>query len=139
MRARNRVVAGSLTVALLLSFPSAAFARGDGDVAVKETVTDQVTDRPTDHRVDRVTDRPTDRPSGEITDRPNDRPSDRITDRPRDREIDRCSDRVTDRVGRDCIEERHPHDHNIRQLIHRLVHAGEWAKLVRLLTRLGWI
>ncbi len=70
-------------------------------------------------------------------DRPVDRPVDREIDRVRDREVDRyrCVDFVTDRR---CIDDRHPHV-NIRHLIQRLIHAGEWEKLFRLLHRLGII
>jgi hypothetical protein len=55
--------------------------------------------------------------------------------RVRDRETDRywCVDVVTDRR---CIDDRHPHV-NVRHLIHRLIQAGEWEKLFRLLHRLG--
>ncbi len=81
-----------------------------------------------------------------------DRTRDRITDRIRDRADVRCVDRVTDRIR--CCPDR-PVDYelpewcrhheppetdvNIRQLIWRLIHAGEWGKLVRLLHRLHLI
>ena len=105
-----------------------------------------------DREVVDVVDRPVDRetePSDharsidpvpvDIVDRPSDRPVDRVrdreTDRVRDRETDRyrCVDFVTDRR---CIDDRHPHV-NIRHLIQRLINAGEWEKLFRLLHRLG--
>jgi hypothetical protein len=69
------------------------------------------------------------------------RPSDRASDVEIGREIDRpvdrmrCVDFVNDRR---CIDDRHPHV-NLRHLIQRLIHAGEWGKLFRLLHRLGII
>ena len=107
---------------------------------------DRPSDRPTDSPVDRPVDRPTDRPSDgptdQVPDRPADRPvdevrpTDRQVDRPVDREVDRrCVDFVTDRS---CVDDRHPHV-NIRHLIQRLINAGEWEKLFRLLHRLGII
>lgn len=78
-----------------------------------------------------------------------DRPRDRITDRIRDRADVRCVDRVVDRhrccpdrpvdyeLPEWCRDHEPPEtDVNIRQLIWRLIHAGEWGKLVRLLHRL---
>ncbi len=94
------------------------------DRVTDERVHIEQTDRPAE--VDRATDRST----GQVTDRA------RPADRPADREVDRrCVDFVTDRS---CIDDRHPHV-NIRQLIQRLIHAGEWEKLFRLLHRLGII
>ena len=104
-------------------------ARGVGDrVAV------DVVDRPLDRSADV---RPVDPAPVDVVDRPVDRVRDRETDRVRDREIDRyrCVDFVTDRR---CIDDRHPHL-NVRHLIQRLINAGEWEKLFRLLHRLGII
>ncbi len=96
--------------------------------AVNQVAVDRPLDRPVDVRpVDPVP----------VVDRPVDRVQDRETDRVRDRETDgyRCVDLVTDRR---CIDDRHPHV-NIRHLIQRLIDAGEWEKLFRLLHRLGII
>ena len=100
-------------------------------------------DRASDHRVsiensDRRADvRPVDPVPVGVVDRPVDRVRDRMVDRVRDRETDRyrCVDVETDRR---CIDDRHPHL-NIRHLIQRLINAGEWEKLFRLLHRLGII
>lgn len=83
---------------------------------------------------DRVVD---ERVAVETVDRAVDRPVDRPVDRVSDREVDRyrCVDFVTDRR---CIDDRHPHV-NLRHLIQRLINAGEWEKLFRLLHRLGII
>jgi hypothetical protein len=124
------------------ALPSLADERAAHDRAVEvPAVVDVV-----DHRSDRIVDQPVDprasapvdepavdsvRP--EVTDRPNDLVRDRETDRVRDR--DRCVDFVNDRR---CIDDRHPHV-NIRHLIQRLINAGEWEKLFRLLHRLGII
>jgi hypothetical protein len=103
---------------------------------------DRPADSPVDRPVDPPADGPTDRPADQVTDGPADRPveevrpTDRMMDRPVDREVDRrCVDFVTDRS---CVDDRHPHV-NIRHLIQRLIHAGEWEKLFRLLHRLGII
>ena len=109
--------------------------RGAGDrVAV------DVVDRPLDRSVDV---RLVDQVPADVVDRPVDRVRDRETDRERDREIDRVRDRETDRCvdfvnDRRCIDDRHPHL-NVRHLIQRLIHAGEWEKVFRLLHRLGII
>jgi hypothetical protein len=99
---------------------------------------DRIGDAP--HVTDRVRDTATDTASE----------TDRVRDRVRDREIDRrCIDRVTDRT-RCCLDrpvdyrvpdwcrDRVPPevDFNIRHLIWRLIHAGEWEKLFQLLHRL---
>lgn len=66
---------------------------------------------------------------------------DRPVDRVQDREVDRVSDRyrcVDFETDRRCIDDRHPHV-DIRHLIQRLINAGEWEKLFRLLHRLGII
>jgi hypothetical protein len=91
-------------------------------------------DRVTDERAPvEQADRPADRAQAQLVDQPVDRPSDRVTDRSTDRY--RCVDFVTDRS---CVDDRHPHV-NIRHLIQRLINAGEWEKLFRLLHRLGII
>ena len=104
----------------------------------REGATDErvVGDREVVHIGDRpVESRSVEPVSVDAVDRPSDRPVDRETDRVRDRESDRhrCVDFVTDRR---CIDDRHPHV-NIRHLIQRLINAGEWEKLFRLLHRLG--
>lgn len=87
-----------------------------------------------------------DRASGErvgvdVVDRPLDVTTDQVVERPseqvRPAAVDRyrCIDVVTDRR---CIDDRHPHV-NVRHLIQRLIDAGEWEKLFRLLHRLGII
>lgn len=75
----------------------------------------------TDRAVEPEVERPTDRPSASSVDRPVDR--------------NRCVDVVNDRR---CVDDRHPHV-NLRHLIQRLIDAGEWEKLFRLLHRLGII
>jgi hypothetical protein len=101
-------------------------------------VSDRPVVRPSEARSDASSDRPADIAPVDIADPPADRsqPSDRVTDRPVDREVDRrCVDFITDRS---CIDDRHPHV-NLRHLIQRLINAGEWEKLFRLLHRLGII
>ncbi len=88
-----------------------------------------------------------DGPSFDVPDRPGDRLPDRLHDRVVDRQVDRVSDHVTDRchirrfalTNDRCIDDHFPRDISIRKLIYRLVHAGEWNKLLRLLHYLGWI
>lgn len=137
MFTRRRVAAGGLTLAMLLAFSATAMAERSADeAAIGEGVTDRETDRTLNAT---KADRPNDRPVDEVSDRPSDRPTDRITDHPTDRRVDRCHLLRTDRLPLDCIDDDRPRDLNIRHLIYRLIHAGEWAKLVRLLHWLGWI
>ena len=104
--------------------PGLADERVTHDRAVDEPAVVDLVDRPVDVRPPEVTDRST-----EVRDREIDRVRDRETDRYR------CVDFVNDRR---CIDDRHPHV-NVRHLIQRLIHAGEWEKLFRLLHRLGII
>jgi hypothetical protein len=94
---------------------------------------------------DRQADQPVRSVDSELV-RPADRPADAGVDPvgpevvgPTDRSVEidryRCVDFVNDRR---CIDDRHPHV-NLRHLIHRLINAGEWEKLFRLLHRLGII
>ena len=135
MHARNRITAEMIVASLVVAIPLSAFAddRRTTDKATVRAV--EVADRPVDvardHRVDRVTDRPND----EVVDRPRHRPTDEITDRP----VDRCDHRRFAAAHERCVDDHRDHDVNIRKLLHRLFHAGEWAELVRLLHRLGWI
>lgn len=139
MRARNRLVSATLTLALVVSAPLAVLA--DEDAPTRDAVTDGVTDHVTDRITDKVTDRPSDRIHDRRTDKVMDRPSDRrtdlVTDRPIDRPINRCHISVDNQ--RRCLDDHHHHDINIRQLIWRLIQAHEWQKLVRLLNSLGWL
>ncbi|MGI9610525.1 MAG: hypothetical protein ACR2NL_09570 [Acidimicrobiia bacterium] len=128
MSGRNRVVAGAWSMAVLMAFPASALADRGSDRGGSQPVDSAV-----------VVDGSSARPADKVTDRPSGKPSDRVTDRPTDRRVDRCHELVTDQLRRDCITDKRPHDLNIRQLIYRLIHAGEWAKLVRLLHWLGWI
>ena len=137
MFTRRRVAAGGLALAMLLAFPATAMAeRSAEEAAIGEGVTDRETDRTRDAT---EADKPDDRPVDEVSDRTSDVPADRITERPTDRRVDRCHLSRTDRLPLDCIDDDRPHDLNIRHLIDRLIHAGEWVKLVRLLHWLGWI
>ena len=139
MRARNRLVSATLTLALVASAPLAVLADEDAPTrdAVKDSVTDQVTDRITEKVTDRPSDRIRDRRTDKVTDRPHDRPGDRVTDRPIDRPIDRCHIRADNQ--RRCLDDQHPHDIDVRHLIWRLIQAHEWQKLFRLLKSLGWL
>lgn len=93
---------------------------------------DRATERAPVHEVDRPTDSAmVVRPASDTVNQPVE--TDRVVDRQTDRH--RCVDFVTDRR---CIDDRHPHV-NIRHLIQRLINAGEWEKLFRLLHRLGII
>ena len=136
MQARNRIVAGMIVASLVVAIPMSAFADdrrpSDGATARPvEVATDRPVDVVRDHSVSRVTDRPGDR----VIDRPLDRPTDEITDRP----VDRCDHRRFAAAHERCVDDHRDHDLNIRELIYRLIHAGEWAKLMRLLHWLGWI
>ena len=110
-------------------------------------------DRPTGERasvesIDRPAERPTqqtDAPAIDVDQSRTDGPSDRVSPpaRPVDREVDQVTDRDVDRyrcvdvvTDRHCVDDRHPHV-NVRHLIQRLINAGEWEKLFRLLHRLG--
>ena len=93
-------------------------------IAAPASASDRVSDTP--RVADQVTEIATDRATGRVTDRVTDIVTDRY----------RCRDAVTDRR---CLDDRHPHDVNLRALIHRLINAGEWEKLFRLLHRLGII
>jgi hypothetical protein len=139
MRRRNRLVSAILTLALVVSAPLAVLAGEDAPTrdAVTDRATDHATDRITDKVTDRITDKVTDRPTDHPTDRPTDRVTDRRIDRPTDRPIDRCLDSVDNQ--RRCLNDHHPHDFNVHQLIRRLINAHEWQKLVRLLNWLGWL
>ncbi len=136
MHRRNRLVAGILAAALMIAFPLSATADGGG-------FGDQVSDRRPDTNVDQSPDvvrdvrfdAVADRPGDKVVDRPSHRPTDRITDGP----IDRCDVRRFAATHPDCVTDHPSHDFSIRKLIYRLIKAGEWAKLVRLLHWLGWI
>lgn len=121
----SRTLKATLAGILALSLPMSALAQEDrgSDVAVY-LVTDA---EPTDI----ARDGPADAPSVPAPDLVGDRAADRITDR--------CDLRRFAAEHDDCVTDRFANDVDIRQLIHRLIHAGEWAKLVRLLNRLGWI
>ena len=163
MQARTRIVAGLIVTSLLIAFPLSVFA-GDAvtdqpvDVAtdypideVTDRTTDKATDRTTDKATDRTTDKVTDRTTDKVTDRITDKVTDRITDKVTDRITDRPTDKITDRptdrcdyrrfaaTHDRCVDDHRAHDFNVRELIYRLIHAGEWEKLVRLLHWLGWI
>jgi hypothetical protein len=141
----KRTIAGGLTLAMLLALQGAALAddsaRGHSEErdAAQVQETDVVKgDRVTD-RAKTVTDRPSDKVKEHVTDVRRDLRRDVVKDRPSDRPAtDRCHLVTNDHVRRICKQDK-PSDVNIRHLIHRLVHAGEWAKLIRLLHRLGWI
>jgi hypothetical protein len=111
------------------------------DRPARDVPVDREVDRPAEPDVAQVggtaVDGPVDLPAPSVAVPPSDRPSDPVIDRPADREIDRyrCVDVVNDRR---CIDDRHPHV-NVRHLIQRLIEAGEWEKLFRLLHRLGII
>lgn len=112
----------------------------DEPAAVVDRRSDRIVDQPVDPPVDGRVTSPVDEPSielvrPEVTDRPNDLVRDREIVRDRQRDRYRCVDFVNDRR---CIDDRHPHM-NIRHLIQRLINAGEWEKLFRLLHRLGII
>ena len=127
MRATNRFVTATLTLALVASAPSAVLAQEDAPI--RDTATDTAPDPVTERVTDEVTDRPTDRITDKVTDR--------VTDRPTDRPIDRCLTSADNQ--RRCLDDHHPHDLNVRQLIWRLINAHEWQKLFRLLHWLGWL
>ncbi len=132
MNRTKRVGATIIVTALALSLPGAALA--DDGVVVHDRVqqtTDAVPSDLTDVPVPPVTDEKPDY----VTDiKPDD-----VADTPTDRVTDRCDIRRFAAAHDDCVSDRFPHDFNVRVLIHRLVHAGEWEKLVRLLHWLGWI
>lgn len=122
---RRKIAGAAIAAALVFAVSSSALAE------------DTVTDAPVTDRA--VTDRPTDSVTDKPTDKAVDAPTDKVTDRPTDRVTDHCRMHSHGDLGRHCIDDRHPHDFNIRALINRLIHAGEWEKLVRLLHWLGWI
>ena len=131
MGSRKKLSAAFLTVALLVAFPSATLAGEDdaGDGAVRDVpVTDEA---PSPAPVDVVTDKPSDSAKDAVSDRPSDRVTDRVTDI--------CRKHSHGDLRPHCVDDRHPHDFNVRKLILRLIHAGEWEKLIRLLHWLGWI
>ncbi len=144
MRASKRLMIAMLAVGLIAILPGTALAEEGtrGDAIATDHVTDRHVDKPVDRPTDKPTDRPTDKPVDRPTDKPVDRCDQRLTDRrcvddtPIDHPTDRCL-AVTDHARR-CIDDEHPHDLNIRQLIWRLINAHEWEKLVRLFHWLGW-
>ena len=149
MRARKRLIIATLAVGLTAALPGTALAqeRTETDVVATGHVSDRPVDKPSDKPTDRPIDRPVDKPSDRPTDRPTDKPTDRcvqsvtdrlcVDDKPTDRPTDRCL--ASADHPRRCIDDRHPHDFNVRQLIWRLINAHEWEKLVRLLHWLGWL
>lgn len=149
MRPRKRLLIATLAAGMIAALPGTALGqdRAESDV----TVTDRVSDSPIDRPIDRPTEKPSDLPSDKPTDRPTERPTDNpidrcletltdrrcVDDKPTDRPVDRCLT-AADHLKR-CVDDHHPHDINVRQLIWRLIKAHEWEKLVRLLHWLGWL
>lgn len=121
LRARN-LVAALVALAVLAVIPLSAMA--------EEARSDS--DRPVD------TIQPVERPQPSDEVKPSDRPSDKPI-----REVDEA-DKVRHRClltdnPRRCLHDDRPHDFDVRKLIWRLIKAGEWKKLFRLLHWLGLI
>lgn len=158
MRRGVRLSAVMLTLVLTVAMPLAASAgerRADDGVSASPTVvwdrSDRaMPDRVTDARADGASDLPDEGREPELdrsdrfdSDRADVRPAvdvrpDTRIDREVDRPIDRCHPRIVDNFRR-CLNDRWPHDLDIRHLIWRLIKAHEWEKLIRLLHWLGWL
>jgi hypothetical protein len=129
---KSRTLKAALAGIMALSLPMSALAQEDRADAAGYLATST---QPTDIAPDGLEDTP----SVPDSDLASDLVSDLVGDRAADRITDRCDLRRFAAQHDDCVTDQFPHDVDIRHLIHRLIHAGEWAKLVRLLNWLGWI